>query len=75
MALALSKVDEDVKAKAYVAWLGFYNGIKGMKWDKATLVKAGNFYSSTLGFSSPPPIPKKTVGMMGLKNVPGINVI
>lgn len=72
---ALGYIDEDTKSKAYQAWLGYYNSCRLLKWDKQTLVKRANLFSSTLGLRQPPALLKKTVGMMGLRNVPGLTVI
>eukprot|EP00850_Spirogloea_muscicola_P004842 SM000021S06475 [mRNA] locus=s21:511441:515021:- [translate_table: standard] len=72
--LALQAVQEDSKEKAYQSWLGYYNSARGLNWDKATLVAQANFFSACLGMSSPPALAKKTVGMMGLRGVPGLRV-
>jgi len=71
---ALQYVSEDLKDKAYQAWLGYYNSCAVLKWDKPTLVKRANMFSSTLGLPQPPALMRKTVGMMGLKNVPGLRI-
>lgn len=70
----LQVVSEDAKAKAYQAWLGYYNSCTVLKWDKPTLVNRANLFSSTLGLQEPPALLKKTVGMMGLRNVPGLRI-
>lgn len=70
----LQVVSEDAKEKAYQAWLGYYNSCTVLKWDKATLVKRANLFSSTLGLREPPALLRKTVGMMGLRNVPGLRI-
>lgn len=70
--------DFTVKAiKAYISMLGFYNtnlkarcGVKGSD----ALVEFCNGFSAQLGFVEPPPIEAKTVGKMGLKGVPGLNI-
>lgn len=72
---ALTYVGEDAKSKGYQAWLGYYNSCAILKWDKPTLVRRANMFSSSLGLSRPPALMKKTVGMMGLRNVPGLNVV
>lgn len=71
---ALSRVESDTKEKAYQSWLGYYNSVKGLGWDKPSLVRNANFYSETLGLKEPPYLQRKTVGMMGLRGVPGLNV-
>ena len=71
----LQYVKEGDKKKAYQAWLGYYNSCKLLKWDKPTLVQRANVFSSTLGLPQPPALMKKTVGMMGLRNVPGLRVV
>jgi len=70
----LQVVSEDAKEKAYQAWLGYYNSCTVLKWDKPTLVKRANLFSSTLGLREPPALLRKTVGMMGLRNVPGLRI-
>lgn len=70
----LQVVSEDAKEKAYQAWLGYYNSCMALKWDKPTLVKRANLFSSTLGLREPPALLRKTVGMMGLRNVPGLRI-
>ena len=74
---ALARVDVRTKEQAYVAWLGFYNGSCGkMGWSKETLVQNANRYAiEVLGCPGLPGILKKTVGMMGLKGVPGLNLV
>ncbi|KAH8934145.1 hypothetical protein BDL97_18G067700 [Sphagnum fallax] len=68
----LRVVSDDTKEKAYQAWLGYYNSCTILKWDKATLVKRANLFSNSLGLDEPPILMKRTVAMMGLKNVPGL---
>ena len=74
---ALRRVDVRTKEQAYVAWLGFYNSSTGkMGWDKKRLVDEGNRYAlEVLQCPGLPGILKKTVGMMGLKGVPGLNLV
>ena len=64
------------KEQAYVAWLGFYNGSCGKMqgWSKETLVNANRYAIEVLG-APLPGILKKTVGMMGSKGVPGLNLV
>ncbi|KAG6547110.1 hypothetical protein Mapa_011361 [Marchantia paleacea] len=69
---ALSYTSDDAKEKAYAAWLGYYNSAKMLALSKTELVRLANFYSSTLGLDEPPLLMKKTIGMMGLRGVPGL---
>lgn len=70
-----SKEIKDIAQKAYSAWLGFYNGnVRKCGWDQRTLVEHANFFSTTLGLHEIPALEKKTVGKMGLKGVPGLNI-
>ena len=70
----LGQVSEDTKGKAYQAWLGYYKGVKGIKWDNVGLVKEANRFSAIMGLREPPVLLKKTVGMMGLRGTPGLKV-
>ena len=75
VARGLAAVDPQTAAQCYGAWLGEKNGsLRKLNWDKVTLVRWANAYSLTLGCRSPPPLPRKTVGKMGLKGVPGLIV-
>ncbi|KAG7447700.1 DEAD-domain-containing protein [Guyanagaster necrorhizus] len=75
---ALVKIDDKVKEQAYRAWLGYYNSnLKTTKWNKVELVKKATLYAQEcLGWTEdlPPSLEAKTVGMMHLKNVPGLNI-
>ncbi|CAL8464262.1 g3797 [Coccomyxa elongata] len=72
----LAAVQYESKAQAYRTWLGFYKGfLKMCKWTPERLVQAANQYAATLGCSGPPPIEKRTVGKMGMKGVPGLNIV
>jgi ATP-dependent RNA helicase MSS116 len=76
----VASMDKQSTGRAYSAWLGFYKSHAGkLHWDSATLVQYANRYAGCLlaldASGNPPPIPKKTVGMMGLKGVPGLNVV
>ena len=77
VANALARVDIRTKEQAYVAWMGFYNGSCGkMGWGKPQLVQEANRYAlEVLGCPGIPGILKKTAGMMGLKGVPGLNLV
>ncbi|KAL7413097.1 P-loop containing nucleoside triphosphate hydrolase protein [Mrakia frigida] len=73
---AMEGVDEDLKEKAYSAWLGY---TKTYIRNTSSLVQAANSYAlDTLGYRAgrgqPPPLKKKTVGMMGLKGVQGLRI-
>lgn len=63
---------------AYAAWLGYYKGqSKTTKWGSEKLVEEANRYAKeVLGWKDvlPPPLMPKTVGMMGLRGVKGLNV-
>ena len=75
---ALDVVTPEAKAQAYQAWLGYYKShIKSLRWSELDLVKHANEYASQcLRYGPEPPgLMAKTVGMMGLKKVPGLNVI
>ncbi|CAK9864690.1 unnamed protein product [Sphagnum jensenii] len=69
---SLRAVSDDTKDKAYQAWLGYYNSCTVLKWEKSTLVKRANLFSASLGLDEPPTLLKRTIAMMGLKNVPGL---
>ena len=76
---AARDVDEAVASKAYRAWLGYYNGAsKVTKWSKEVLVQqAARFSEDVLGLRADalPEMEKRTVGKMGLKGVPGFNIV
>ncbi|KAH9541793.1 hypothetical protein CY35_14G084600 [Sphagnum magellanicum] len=69
---SLRAISDDTKEKAYQAWLGYYNSCTVLKWEKSTLVKRANLFSASLGLDEPPTLLKRTIAMMGLKNVPGL---
>ncbi|CAK5275338.1 unnamed protein product [Mycena citricolor] len=75
----LLQVSDDVKAQTYRAWMGYYMGsAKSLRWSKEELVQRANaFVYEGLGWSGPelPTIERKTVGMMNLKGVPGLNIV
>ena len=72
----MSTIEEDVKRKAYSACLGFFAGsgyLKPLRLDKPGLVMMANrFAVEAMHCPEPPPLERKTIGMMGLKGVPGI---
>ena len=76
IAAALRATPEETRAKAYQAWLGFHNALcTHLKWTKAELVMRANEHAlAALALAAPPPIDKTTVGKMGLRGVPGLNV-
>jgi len=71
--------DPKTGGQAYAAWLGYYNSVKGLGWAKDHLVAEATRFAATIGavdnYGLPPPILRKTVGMMGLKGVPGLNIV
>jgi len=71
--------DWQTAGQAYQAWLGYYNSAKGLSWPKDHLVREATRFAASIGATgddgSPPPILKKTVGKMGLKGVPGLNIV
>lgn len=83
LAGALAQVSEESKAQAYQAWLGYYNSnLRNLKWSSAELVAHANDYAqyclqtrSDGGEWRAPGLLAKTVGKMGLKGVPGLNVV
>ena len=84
VAVALSQVSEESKGQAYQAWLGYYNSnLRNLKWNQAALVQNANDYAryclqtapAADGTWYPPALQAKTVGKMGLKGVPGLNVV
>lgn len=77
--IALAAVDQQTKAQAYQAWIGYYVvHAKKMKVSLPQFVEMANTYAmEVLKYQSdlPPPLTAKTVGMMKLKGVPGLNVV
>ena len=50
--------------------------LRKMGWNAERLVREANAYAvDFMGCREPPPMLKKTVGKMGLKGVPGLNVV
>ena len=75
---ALNTIDQHVKAAAYAAWLGYYKtNLKTIKFSLTQLVEAANSYARTLNYpgDQPPPLKAQTVGKMGMRGVPGLNII
>lgn len=72
---AFVNVDEESKAKAYQAFLGYNKTfLKKLQLSTAELVRVANEYSRVMGCPEPPLIEKSTVGKMGLKGVPGLRI-
>ncbi|KZP00655.1 DEAD-domain-containing protein [Calocera viscosa TUFC12733] len=76
-------MDPVAKSQAYQAFMGYYNGFqKQFGWTKEDLVQTANSlaldvmrYRNTDGTNNPPPLLAKTVGMMGLRGVAGLNIV
>lgn len=78
-ALAAAESNEEFyksATQAYQAWLGFYNShLRKLGWSKPQLVEWANAQAFYLGLvSGPPALQARTVGKMGLKGTPGLNV-
>ena len=72
---AFEDVEDNVKAKAYQAWLGFHKtSTKQLRLTNDGLVEQANEYAATIGCPEPPMIDKRVVDKMGLKGVKGLNV-
>ena len=73
----MARVSDKTKAQTYSAWLGFYKPFcRKMGLSPAELVRMANFLATdVLGCDEVPGLMKKTVGMMGLKGVPGLNIV
>jgi ATP-dependent RNA helicase MSS116 len=72
---AFTNVDEEAKAKAYQAFLGYNKTfLKKLGMSPADLVRLSNEYARAMGCPEPPLIEKSTVGKMGLKGVPGLRI-
>ncbi|KAE8229094.1 hypothetical protein CF326_g5945 [Tilletia indica] len=80
--LALRDVSDESKAQAYQASLGYYKSeMRSLRWTPAELVarmneyaQYGLLYDGGSGVSSPPLL-AKTVGKMGLRGTPGLNIV
>ncbi|KAI9631920.1 P-loop containing nucleoside triphosphate hydrolase protein [Dioszegia hungarica] len=82
---ALRTVSDEAKTQAYQAWLGYYNGsTKALGWNQGQLINGANeFARVSLRYEGsgsgaewkPPGLLAKTVGKMGLKGAPGLNVV
>ena len=76
VAAGLDRVPEPTKDQAYRTWLGFYKGyLRALRWTPERLVAEATRFSVALRCRTvPPTIEKKSVGKMGLKGVPGLNI-
>jgi ATP-dependent RNA helicase MSS116, mitochondrial len=80
---ALLQVGDDIKAQAYQAFLGYYKGsMRLCGFDTTTLIQTANYYAQHVLLYQgggdnveTPPLLAKTVGMMGLKGAPGLNIV
>ncbi|KAG0143812.1 hypothetical protein CROQUDRAFT_660791 [Cronartium quercuum f. sp. fusiforme G11] len=76
---ALDQIDQKEKDQAYQAWLGYYKGrMKLCGFSPERLVQVANDYvREGLRYQSElmPGLLAKTVGMMGLKGVPGLRIV
>ncbi|CAM8938052.1 unnamed protein product [Rhodiola kirilowii] len=72
---ALSQVEMKNKEAAYQAWLGYYNSMKSIGKNKHRLVELVNEFSRSMGLNTSPAIPKRVLGKMGLKDIPGLRSI
>jgi len=74
---AVNGVSEETRQKAYQAWLGYYKAkMKALGWKAPTLVSHANELAlGALGLGYIPQLQAKTVGSMGLRGTPGLNVI
>lgn len=72
---AFTNVEEEAKAKAYQAFLGYNKTfLKKLNLSPADLVRLANEYARSMGCPEPPLIEKSTIGKMGLKGVPGLRI-
>lgn len=71
---AMERIDEKTKQRAYSAYLGFMKGFMNKLRVKpeGLVAMANEFAIEALHCSGPPPMEKKTIGMMGLRGVQGI---
>jgi ATP-dependent RNA helicase MSS116 len=72
---AFTNVEEEAKAKAYQAYLGYNKTfLKKLNMTPGDLVRLANEYARAMGCPEPPLIEKSTIGKMGLKGVPGLRI-
>eukprot|EP00163_Fabomonas_tropica_P017988 TRINITY_DN31_c5_g1_i1.p1 TRINITY_DN31_c5_g1~~TRINITY_DN31_c5_g1_i1.p1 ORF type:complete len:585 (-),score=130.05 TRINITY_DN31_c5_g1_i1:305-1798(-) len=76
LSTALANLPPKTIGQAYQAWMGFYNSnLKRCRIDKPRLVQLANqWVTSVVRAQEIPQLEAKTVGKMGLKGVPGLNV-
>ena len=74
---AMGRVSLKLKSQTYQAWLGYYKPFSmKMRLTPEQLVAEANDYAiSALGCPDIPPIMKRTAGNIGLKGVPGLNLV
>eukprot|EP00754_Rhynchopus_humris_P027754 Rhum_TRINITY_DN15106_c24_g1::Rhum_TRINITY_DN15106_c24_g1_i1::g.139875::m.139875/K17679/MSS116; ATP-dependent RNA helicase MSS116, mitochondrial len=72
----LQSMSKATLCAAYQAWLGFYNSnLKAIGWSKPTLVEHANYWvTECCLLREVPSLQAKTVGKMGLRDVPGLRV-
>lgn len=72
---AFASVEEESKAKAYQAFLGYNKTfLKKLQLSTTELVRVANEYAGAMGCPEPPMMEKSTIGKMGLKGVPGLRI-
>ncbi|KAL2132734.1 hypothetical protein VTI74DRAFT_3444 [Chaetomium olivicolor] len=72
---ALAKVPEQTKIQAYIGNLGFIKSLmKKYRLDAPAVVDLANRFAKSFGLDELPELSPKTVGMMGLRGVPGLVV-
>lgn len=73
---AALKLDDKTIKGAYQAWLGYHNThAKKIGWNRFDLVENANKWVDEVAQRpSPPGLLPKTVSVLGLKGIPGINV-
>ncbi|GAA6020962.1 hypothetical protein JCM10207_003205 [Rhodosporidiobolus poonsookiae] len=79
-ALMQTKVDTETKGQYYSASLGFYKAVlrDAFGGSAARMVQVFNEFATSaegLGCAEVPPIMAQTVGKMGLKGTPGLNIV
>ena len=72
----LARLPRQTTACAYQAWLGFYNSLlRKLGWTKEELVRQANDLAlKCWHLPELPQLEAKTVGKMGLKDVPGLSI-
>ena len=74
-AACVDGVEEVTREKAYQAWLGYYKAkMKTYKWNATLVQYANGLQWEQLGLGRVPLLQAKTVGQMGLRGTPGLNV-